>query len=240
MREFMITAVLASCMLSVTSPSISLALPFCHSSQLNRPLLHLAAYYGATDNRSLISKSGKQLGLSDKEIEQLREITGVMVCPGPNGKGFATSATLEGNGDRILTAAHGLNQNAAKSIQFDKCYFKNESVPPKIALLSLNSDHLPDAKFNARWPQDETADYTIIKLQKSIAIKNPFPFDFTGRILKPEDRLIVVSGAQKGFDNGQGSEPIIQQCHAPNTISVSTTLYSTDCAGFHQGSGSIG
>ena len=240
MQISMLTTIFASCMLSLASPSISLALPYCHVSQLNKPLFKLAAYYGATDNRSLISEGGKKLGLSDVEIAQMREITGIMVCPGPNGMGFSTSASLEGTGDRILTAAHALDQNAAKSIQFDKCYFQNESVPPKIALLSVNSNHLPDAKFNAGWPQDHTADYAVIKLQKSLAIKNPFPIDFSGRHLNPEDKILVVSGAQKGFDNGHGSEPIVQQCHAPNSSSVSTTLYFTDCALFPKGSGSIG
>ena len=124
------------CGLSLSNPNSGYAFPFahslCHDSSGDSSLRKLVAYYGPVDNRKLISEGGKELGLSDQEIAHLREITGVMICPGPNGKGLGTSATLEGNGDRILTAAHGFDQNEEKSIQFDKCYFKNQAIPQQI------------------------------------------------------------------------------------------------------------
>ena len=233
-----------ACALSLSNLSPSYAFPFahslCHDSGSDRSLRNLVAYYGPVDNRKLISEGGKELGLSAQEIVHLREVSGVMICPGPNGKGFATSATLEGNGDRILTAAHAFSQNDVNSIQFDKCYFKNQAIPQKISLLALTPKKQPDAMFNAGWPQDSTADYAVAKLETPIHIRNPFPFDSSGRRLTPEDKIIVVSGAQKHFDNHNLSEPIVQQCSAPDTMAVSTTIYYTNCALFHQASGSIG
>ena len=234
-----------SCSIILSGPTPSFAFPFapspCHDSGSDRSLRTLVAYYGPVDNRKLITQGGKELGLSDQEIAHLREVTGVIICPSPNGKtGWFSSATLESGGDRILTAAHNFNQNKDNNIQFEKCYFQNQATPPKSSFFSLDSKNKPNVMYNSGWPSDPIADYAVVKLQTPFHVKNPFPFDFSGRRLTPNDKIIVVSGAQKHFDNHSFSEPIVQQCSSPDSAVNTTTVYYTNCALFHQASGSIG
>jgi len=78
-----------------------------------------------TDPRGLLTIKGPELGLSGREIAQLRQTVGDVVCPGVQGTAF-----LVGQGRQILTNAHiFVDENGRDRTNLDKCFWQNKAEP---------------------------------------------------------------------------------------------------------------
>jgi hypothetical protein len=214
-----------------------------------------------SDPRGPITQKAAELGLSAADVMRIRETVGYVICPGNNGVG-AVSGTgmLIGFGGVVVTDAHIFidpETNQRKEPLSD-CVFINQ-LDYKPVKLDFSSDRT--YKFYTNSPKREWYNDRAIVRLKSRANVQPFQLDSFNTLLKPGDKIIMISAVQQrltfplqqravNFTLHNGvtvstniySEPLVQSCsvklYYPPKTAASSAVY-TDCNGTEGASGSV-
>jgi V8-like Glu-specific endopeptidase len=207
------------------------------------------------DPRGLLTVKGPELGLSEREIAQLRQTVGDVVCPGVQGTAF-----LVGQGRQILTNAHiFVDENGSDRANLDKCFWQNKDEPFQRIPLEIGENALK--LFTRSTAREFYLDLAVARLERPLPDAHALQFD-TGNSVEVGERLIMVSAGQLrmptlpkqvtefiGADPQKGAfefdfnrEPILQSCTVmavgrPSDTVPNDAIYS-DCSGTRGTSGS--
>jgi hypothetical protein len=208
-----------------------------------------------TDPRGLLTVKGPELGLSGREIAQLRQTVGDVVCPGVQGTAF-----LVGQGRQILTNAHiFVDENGRDRANLDKCFWQNKAEPFQRIPLKIGEQNLK--LFTRSTVKEFYLDLAVARLERALPEAHPLHFDARASVGVGE-QLIMVSAGQLRMpslpkqvtefirgDPGKGAfefdynrEPILQSCTVmavgrPNDSVPNNAIYS-DCSATRGTSGS--
>jgi len=208
-----------------------------------------------TDPRGLLTVKGPELGLSGREIAQLRQTVGDVVCPGVQGTAF-----LVGQGRQILTNAHiFVDENGRDRANLDKCFWQNKTEPFQRIALKIGENTLK--LFTRSTVKEFYLDLALARLERAIPEAHPIQFD-TRASVRVGEQLIMVSAGQlrmpslpkqvtefirgdptKGaFEFDYNREPIIQSCTVMAvgrpTDNISNNAIYSDCSATRGTSGS--
>jgi len=207
------------------------------------------------DPRGLLTVKGPQLGLSGREILQLRQTVGDVVCPGVQGTAF-----LIGQGHQILTNAHiFVDENGRDRANLDKCFWQNKDEPFQRVAFDRGENTLK--LFTRSTAREFYLDLAVAHLERAIPGAYPLPFD-TGASVWVGEQLIMVSAGQlrmpslpkqitefiradpekNAFEFDYNREPILQSCTVMAvgrpTDTVSNDAIYSDCSATRGTSGS--
>jgi Trypsin-like peptidase domain len=207
------------------------------------------------DPRGLLTAKGPELGLSGREIAQLRQTVGDVVCPGVQGTAF-----LVGQGRQILTNAHiFVDENGSDRANLDKCFWQNKNEPFQRVPLEIGENALK--LFTRSTVREFYLDLAVARLERAIPEAHPLRFD-EGASVRVGEQLIMVSAGQlrmpslpkqvtefiradpaKGaFKFDYNREPILQSCTVMAvgrpTDSISNEAIYSDCSATKGASGS--
>lgn len=213
------------------------------------------SYEGAwIDPRGSLTVKGLELGLSEQEIEQIRQTVGDVVCPGVQGTAF-----LVGRGREILTNAHiFVDENGRDRANLQKCFWQNKEVPFQRVPLDVGAITL--RLFTRSTIREYYLDLAIVRLNREMPETHPFRFD-TEAPVRVGDQLIMVSASQlrmpslpkqtteiirvgpnSAFEFDYNREPIVQNCIVravgKNTDPIPNDAIYNDCSATRGASGS--
>ena len=203
----------------------------------------------------MLSVKGPELGLSGREIAQLRQTVGDVVCPGIQGTAF-----LVGQGRQILTNAHiFVDENGRDRANLDKCFWQNKAEPFQRIPLKIGENALK--LFTRSTVKEFYLDLAVARLERAIPEAHPLQFD-TGTSVRVGEQLIMVSAGQlrmpslpkqmtefirgdpreSAFEFDYNREPILQSCTVmavgrPTDTVPNDAIYS-DCSATKGASGS--
>ena len=208
-------------------------LSFSPEEALHPALLQHVNIIDGTDDRGSLLALGPALGLSPREIDTIRKVSGYVGCflPSPS---VGTGALFLDN-DQILTAGHIFF--APSGERRSKCFFKNQDSAPVMI------DLMPQAgKFGATPPvPGSNDDYAIVPLVEPLPGVEPFPV--ADRVpVAAGDALIVVTAHPAGMAREvDKAVPVVQACsvrRAP-VSSGATSFFRTDCDATGSSSGGM-
>ena len=176
------------------------------------------------DPRGLLTVKGPELGLTAREIEQVRQTVGDVVCPGVQGTAF-----LIGRGGQILTNAHiFVDENGRDRPNLEKCFWQNKEVPFRRVSLKVGAKTLK--LFTRSTNEEFHLDLAVVRLERTIPEAHPFRFDAAASV-GPGDQLTMISAGQlrmpslpkqtteiirvdpdSAFEFDFNLEPIVQSC----------------------------
>jgi hypothetical protein len=163
------------------------------------------------DPRGRISVKGKELGLSDPEIDQVRNLCGNVGCArsGQRQLGFSGSGCIVGpTGTLLLTARHVLYDDDHR-LKGDVCYFHNSSVKnaKTISIDPSATEHLDPGDSDPK-VQAYRGDMLLARVKRPVGEPG---FPLRREEIDPGESLIFVSSdAITGFDIR--GEPTVQKC----------------------------
>ena len=141
------------------------------------------------DPRGLLTVKGPELGLSGREIAQLRQTVGDVVCPGVQGTAF-----LIGQGRQILTNAHiFVDENGRDRANLDKCFWQNKDEPFQRVPLEIGEN--TTKLFTRSTVKEFYLDLAVARLERTIPEAHPLQFD-TRASVGVGEQLIMVSAGQ--------------------------------------------
>jgi hypothetical protein len=208
-----------------------------------------------TDPRGLLTIKGPELGLSGREIVQLRQTVGDVVCPGVQGTAF-----LVGRGGQILTNAHiFVDENGNDRANLEKCFWQNKDDPFQRIPLEIGGNRLK--LFTRSTAKEFFRDLAVAHLARPILGAHPFRFDTRASVENGEQLIMVSAGqlrmpslpkpvtefirgdpAKGAFEFDYNREPIVQICTVmavgrPTDTVRNNAIYS-DCSATRGTSGS--
>ncbi len=207
------------------------------------------------DPRGLLTVKGPELGLSAREIAQLRQTVGDVVCPGVQG-----TAVLVGQGREILTNAHiFVDESGRDRENLDKCFWQNKEEPFQRIPLEIGENALK--LFTRSTIKEFYLDLAVARLARGLPEARPLQFD-TGNSVEIGQQLIMVSAGQlrmlslpkqvmefiradpqkSAYEFDYNREPILQSCTVMSvgkpTDTVPNDAVYSDCSGTRGTSGS--
>jgi hypothetical protein len=169
---------------------------------------------GAEDGRAPITAIGPELGLTPQEIEQARNATGYLMCPGTEHGNAALGAAALVEGARTLVAAgHSfVDDQGRPRLPFEECTFTNQaefsvtvSVDAGQGGLYLGADDVV--------PPGHPRDFAVARLSQPIAGARPYPvYEGTAPADLIGIELIVVTAFQPGVAESDLLVPLVQRC----------------------------
>jgi hypothetical protein len=205
-------------------------------------LVHNINIVGPTDGRGALSDLGPKIGMSPVEIRQVRKSTGYIYCPGTKYKNRATgSGALIGNNKTIFTTAHSfIDGEGRKREPLSNCFFQNQDSPyTRRNLVFKSGSHKIGFKPGV---SRYRTDYAIVQLEDEIPGAEPFPFEESGSLIKDDQKVIVISAAQKNMTvKVDPNEPVVQSCSTKFSLGgddFGRSVFYTDCDIHGGGSGS--
>ena len=208
-----------------------------------------------TDPRGLLTIKGPELGLSGREIAQLRQTVGDVVCPGIQGTAF-----LVGQGRQILTNAHiFVDENGRDRANLDKCFWQNKTEPFQRIALKIGENTLK--LFTRSTVKEFYLDLALARLERAIPDAHPIQFDTRASVRVGEQLIMVSAGqlrmpslpkqvtefirgdpAKSAFEFDYNREPILQSCTVMAvgrpTDAISNNAIYSDCSATRGTSGS--
>jgi len=206
---------------------------FSNNKEPLPPLHQLVNIIDGVDDRDSLLTLGPALGLSPREIDTIRKVSGYVGCflPSPS---VGTGALFLDNG-QILTAGHIFF--APSGERRSKCFFKNQDSAPVMI------DLIPEAgKFGAMPPTPgSNDDYAIVPLVEPLRGAEPFLVAERAPVAAG-DALIVVTAHPAGMEHEvDKAVPVVQACsvrRAP-VSSGATSFFRTDCDATGSSSGGM-
>jgi Trypsin-like peptidase domain len=207
------------------------------------------------DPRGLLTVKGPELGLSGREIAQLRQTVGDVVCPGVQGTAF-----LVGQGRQILTNAHiFVDEDGRDRANLDKCFWQNKDEPFQRVPLEIGENTLK--LFTRSTVREFYLDLAVARLERAIPEAHPLKFDARASVGVGEQLMMVSAGQLRmpslpkqvtefiradprktAFEFDYNREPILQSCTVMAvgrpTDTVSNDAIYSDCSATKGASGS--
>jgi hypothetical protein len=186
------------------------------------------------DDRDSILAIGPGLGLTPREINRIRHVSGYVGClsPSPAIGGGALFIT----NDQILTAAHIFYERSGA--KRSNCFFRAQTPDSERIDILLDA---ANARFGGNPPRPgSNKDYAIVRLARPLSGQTPFPVETTTGIAAG-DRLIVVTPHPVGMEHLDKQVPVAQPCtvrRVPISSGV-TNFFRTDCDATGSSSGGM-
>lgn len=187
------------------------------------------------DDRGSLVELGPRLGLSSREIDRIRKVSGYVGCLSPS-PSLGSGALYLTNG-QILTAGHIFFEPSGR--KRSKCFFKNQARTPVMVGLRLDDGN---ARFGAVPPKPgSNNDYAVIRLEKPIAGAEPFPVEERATVRSGDDLIVITAHPAGMAREVDRAIPVVQGCKVRRVpISTeATNFYRSDCDATGSSSGGM-
>ena len=192
-----------------------------------------------SDTRAPITEAGPKLGLSSREITDIRNSSCLIRC---QGKSFHIlgSGTLLGDGSTLLTAGHlffDLKTKKPKDSN-SNCSFTTQGIPPIQRRLIIKLDNPSSMRLGKNYPKDEWGDYAVIKVDPPVPGIHTLPINLADKAIDNGTITYVATASQSDHLNEKQSEPTIEVCTTYNQdYHIQRTEISNHCRVEKGGSG---
>jgi hypothetical protein len=198
------------------------------------------------EHRGSLTEKAREFGLSQRDVESLRKVVGMVQCLGNSyAKGGLSTGFAYGNGGQIVTTAHSLYDKETGRLS-TPCFFRLNQFPEARVELDLTEGGYQF--LHKSGVRGAGTDLAFVRLKGRIPVVRTIPTtytpDFQSLPVKPLDKLFVVSALDSRLKKRIGAgELVAQQCEAMDVFGeddVSATYVFGNCTVEKGSSGAVG